>query len=329
MKKSALLPILLTVASASVLAACTPPATSAEPSTTTAPGFPRDVENCGRTVHLDAPPQRIVSGWPTSTEVLLRLDLADRVAGHFNTSNAAGAPSEDLADAYAAVTELNPASITREQLVAADPDLLWADGTYLFDGQQLPTIDELEASGVPVIVLSGFCTDDATGARVEDVLTDLQLIGEVTGEEAAARTLAQQATERLDAVTTSTAGREPLDVAMLSVIEGSVYAYDGIYSDMAEHVGARNVFAGQLPAGQYFSEVSREFVVQQDPDAVVYLSYSADDAAQAEGAVLGAFPGLPAVVDGHVLVLPAADSTNLRVVDGVENLAAGLGTLGS
>ncbi|MEU7731822.1 ABC transporter substrate-binding protein, partial [Streptomyces griseus] len=46
----------------------------------TADGFPVTLENCGRTVTVKAPPERAVSVDQGSTEILLSLGLADRLA---------------------------------------------------------------------------------------------------------------------------------------------------------------------------------------------------------------------------------------------------------
>ena len=147
-----------------------------------AAGFPVDVTNCGRTLHFDQPPTRIVSGWPTSTELLIALGAADTVVGQYNTST--GTPDPRYAEAFGKVKVLGPNAPAREQLIAAAPQLIWADGEYLFDGTQLPTIAELNEQGIQVMVLSGFCGDDASGATVRDVDTDLAALGRILGRTA-------------------------------------------------------------------------------------------------------------------------------------------------
>ena len=282
--------------------------------------WPRTVENCGREVTIDAPPERIVSGWPTSTETLLELGAADRISGQYNTSN--GEPTDKHLDAYAEIKVLGEGGLGREQLLAAEPDLIWADGSYLFDGTQLPTIEDLQADGIPVLILSGFCTGDASGSTVEDLFTDLDTIGQALGLEEEAADLAVNARARLDAVS-ATAGADQ-DIAMFGVFDGVVYGYDGVYSDMARTVGARNTFAGTFPEGSYFGEVSKEALIAQDPDALVYLYSSAGDRDGAEDYLRSTFSNLQAVTNDRIVLLPAIDSTNLRVLDGVETLAEGL-----
>ncbi len=127
---------------------------------------------------LDRAPTRIVSGWTTSTELLLELGVGDGIVGRYNASSRN--PSPAYADAEQQIPVIGESAPTKEALIAAHPDLIWADSD-LFDGQQLPTIDQLAAEGIQVMILSRFCTDDATRATVRDVETDLDALGRILG----------------------------------------------------------------------------------------------------------------------------------------------------
>ena len=56
-------------------------ASTPDASTDTSGNYPLTIENCGRDVVVDAPPQRAVSLNQSSTEILLSLGLADRMVG--------------------------------------------------------------------------------------------------------------------------------------------------------------------------------------------------------------------------------------------------------
>ncbi|MEZ0167007.1 ABC transporter substrate-binding protein [Kineococcus sp. LSe6-4] len=280
------------------------------------------VQNCGRTVTLPHPAERVVSGWVTSTELLLQLGDSDELVGQYNTSS--GTPSAQYADAFAKVPVLSTEGLTREQLAAAHPDLVWADGEYAFDGNTLPTIDQLADQGTQVLVLSGFCGDDATGAKVSDVFTDLAAIGTLLGRQTATDELAEQLHTRLDAVSQRIAGDPAVPVMFLANYDGTLYTYDGVYTDIAELAGGSNVYAGQLPKGQYYSEVSREDVIARDPSTIVLLTGGDGDTVGAKDSLSQLLPGVSAVRDGKVVTMPESDSTNLRAVDGVEELSEAL-----
>ena len=310
------------------LAACgsTDPEPAAD-ATPAAEGFPVQVQNCGRTVTFDAPPQRIVSGWPTSTELLLELGLGDRLVGQYNTVSAGGDPLPEYADAFAEVPVLSEAAPTREALLTAAPDLIWADGSYLFDGQQLPTIDELTDAGTQVLVLSGFC-EDGGPSQVTDVDTDLDTLGAALGVEDDTDALRTDVDDELAAIEADTAGATPVDAAIISTYEGTVYTYEGVYSDMVTRAGGTNVLAGTLPEGSYFGELSVEELTAADPGTLLYLLSAGETEDGVRAQLAADFPTLGAVTADRFVFLPQIDSTNLRVVAGVRSLANQLRALG-
>ncbi|MEX5635122.1 ABC transporter substrate-binding protein [Parafrankia sp. FMc2] len=285
-------------------------------------GYPVTVNNCGRALRFDRAPTRVISGWPTSTDLLVALGLGERVVGQYNTGN--GSPATAYAAAVTAIPVLSESAPTREQLLAARPDLIWADGSYLFDGQQLPGIDDLTGRGSPVLILSGFCTDDATRAKVTDVTTDLNTLGRIFGVAEKAAQLSSDIDTRLAAVTSKTDGQSPVAVAMISTYNGSLYTYDGVYTDIAQRAGARNIYAGTLSAGQYYGELSKETIIKDDPATLVYLLSGGESETDARTFLTRTLPTVTAVRTGTIVFLPQWNSTNLAGVEGVEALAAAL-----
>ena len=288
----------------------------------TAAGSPVEVQNCGRTLRFEEPPQRIVSGWPSSTELLIALGAQEQVVGKYNT--ASGTPSAEYRERYDAVPTLAENAPSREALLATKPDLIWADGSYLFDGQQLPTIEQLAEQGTQVMILSGFCTDDATKATIADLDTDLAALGRVLGREDRAAELKADADRRLQAVQQRVGAAEPVPVAMIGSYDGTLYAYEGVYTDMARLAGGRNVYSGVLPRGSYYGEVSSEDLTRRNPPTIVYLTQGAETEAQAREYLTRTFPTVEAVRANRVVVIPQTDATNLRGIAGVEALAASL-----
>ncbi|KEZ35430.1 ABC transporter substrate-binding protein [Frankia sp. CeD] len=284
--------------------------------------YPVEVANCGRTLHFDEAPARVVSGWTTSTELLIELGLTDRIVGQYNTSS--GTPAAKYASAEAKLPALGTGAPTREALLAARPDLIWADGSYLFDGRQLPTIAELAAQGTQVMILSGFCTDDATKATVRDVDTDLTALGMIFGIPGRARQVQADINERLRQVATKIQGRDPVPVAVVATYQGTVYTYDGVYTDIARLAGARNIYAGTLPKGKYFSELSVEDLISKNPGTLVYLLSGSETEAEARKFLTSRLPTVAAVRNNRVFFLPQSDSANLAGVEGVTKLAAAL-----
>ncbi|MCK9921749.1 ABC transporter substrate-binding protein [Frankia sp. AgPm24] len=300
--------------------AVTARASAAQSASTTR--YPVDVRNCGRTLHFDRAPTRVVSGWTTNTELLIELGLTHRIVGQYNTSS--GTPAAKYAATEAKIPVLAKGAPSREALLAARPDLIWADGSYLFDGQQLPTIDDLRADGIQVLILDGFCTDDATRAAVRDVDTTLTSLGTIFGAQTAASRIRADIDRRLEGVAASVRSATPTPIAMISAFQGAVYTYDGVYSDIARLAGARNIYAGSLPAGKYFSELSVEDLIRKNPGTLVYLLSGGESEAKAREYLTARFPTVQAVRSGRISFLPQSDSTNLAGVDGVTTLATAL-----
>ncbi|MCO8277799.1 ABC transporter substrate-binding protein [Actinoplanes sp. TRM 88003] len=325
-------PVAMAVAILSVVAACgsgsatadpAPASSAADPApASSAAGFPVDVTNCGRTLHFDGPPTRVVSGWSSSTELLLALGAGDTLVGQYNTST--GTVTGQYADAAARIPVLGENAPGREQLLAARPQLVWADGEYLFDGKQLPTIADLAEQGVQVMVLSGFCGDDATRAKVLDVDTDLDALGRILGRPADAQRLRADLDRRLDAVAERVGDQPATPVAFLSTFDRQLYTYEGVYSDMARLAGATNVYAGVLPEKSYYGQVSVEDVTRRNPGTLVYLLRAGESEATARTQLTKTLPTVAAIRDNRIVYLPQNDSTNLAGVAGVEKLVAGL-----
>lgn len=296
---------------------------AADPSTAaSAAGFPVEVTNCGRTLRFEQPPTRIVSGWPTSTELLIALGAADAIAGQYNTST--GSPDPRYADTYHKVKVLSTNAPAREQLIAAAPQLIWADGDYLFDGTQLPTIPELNKQGIQVMVLSGFCGDDASGATVRDVDTDLTALGRILGRTAQADQLKADIDQRLTAVAEKVKDKSATPVAIVSTFDKQLYVYEGVYTDIARLAGATNIYTGTLPGGKYYGELSVEDLTKRNPSTLVYLLSGGETEATARAYLTKAAPTVTAVRSDNIVFLPQNDSTNLNGVAGVEKLATAL-----
>ncbi len=297
------------------------PTTSSAVST---PGARLEVTNCGRTLSFDETPTRVVSVYPAMTEMLLALDQDERIAGHANTDLAP--PSPGYADRFADVEVLATSVPSEEALLAADPDLIVADGEYWFDGERLPTMDDLDEMGIPVYVNSSFCHQDVTQGTLGHLDTDLAALGELFDAGDAAAELTEQRTTQLAEIEANLAGAAPVPTAMLQVYDGQVYALArGLYSDVLRAGGGVNVFEDALPADAYFGQVSTEDVAALNPEAIV-LSFTSEDArAQAETFVRETFPETTAVRDGRVVAVPeAAFSGGLRGTEGAELIAAAL-----
>lgn len=213
------------------------------------------VDDAGVPFALPAPPTRIVSLIPATTELVFALNAGDRLVGRTTWCDY---PAE-----AAAVPDLgNGISPNIEAVVAARPDLV----LLYKSGANRAAAERFRSLGIPAIELA---TD-----RMEDFDRITRLLGAALGRREEAESLVVRTARDLEA-----ASRPPaLPSSRPSVF---ILAWDrpvmtlgrgSFLSEILEHAGARNVF-DDLPSSS--APVSIEAVVARDPDYI--LVSSADD----------------------------------------------------
>ncbi|MFD9334985.1 ABC transporter substrate-binding protein [Streptomyces sp. NPDC060028] len=315
---------------AALLTACgsPAPADSGKPAAAVADAgnrttYPAQAKNCGRTVTVDHAPERIVSFFPSNTELLLELGLKDRIAGQTWTNQSPPKPA--YADAYKSLKVLAPGEISREALLAARPDFILADGEYQFDGTKLPTIGELAKLGVPVYIDSAFCPQTTGTATLDATTADLTALGTLLDAKAPAQKAATALRERLAAVDKTVDARTATPVAMVQIVDKQLYALSGgLYTDILRRAGGNDLLTATVPAGSNFGPYSAEDLAKKDPDVLVYNYTGEEDRAASEAWLRSHLGATKAVVNHRLVAVPAADFSELRAVDGTVALAKAL-----
>src|SRR5665648_95687 len=185
MEKKMLRKLLITLIGLTLLlAACAPAATP-----TPAPAGPISLtDGLGRTVELPGPAQRIVSLTPATTEILFAVGAGAQVVGRDMFSDY---PVEalDAADIGGSWGEYNT-----EAIVSLNPDLVLAGG---INPPEL--VASLESLGLTVYFLSN-------PNILEELYTNIQILGTMTGHEADAQDLIASLDDRAKAVDAALAG---------------------------------------------------------------------------------------------------------------------------
>jgi iron complex transport system substrate-binding protein len=162
-----------------MLAACSPAATAvptADTSITLTDGL-------NRTVTLPGPAQRVVSLAPANTEILFAIGAGAQVVGRDETS-------DYPAEALSLPTIGGYSGFNLEAIVALHPDLVLAQGGG-FNSPEL--IASLESLGLTVYAVP----DPAT---LEEMYTNLETVGTLTGQESGAAALVESLKGRVAAV---------------------------------------------------------------------------------------------------------------------------------
>lgn len=222
------------------------------------------VTSCGMPLTFAESPQRVVTLDQTSTETLLALGLADRMAG---TSNLKTRVAPQFAADYRRVKVLSPGLLTSEQLRAANPDFVVASFADQFTRDRVGTREELHELGVPTFVSAVDCPtgDDSPFDRLHQ---DYRTLGRIFGVTERAERLIAEQQKAIGKARSLRARNRPTVLWLYSVFNDVPYVAGGIGipAAMSEILGVRNAFDD---VGQQWPEVSWEQIAAREPDVIV------------------------------------------------------------
>lgn len=313
-----------------------PEAASASPDVDGRTSYPLTLDNCGVQVTFEQAPQRAVSLYQASTEILLSLGLADRMVG---TSTWFDPVLPELAADNERVPRLADNDPGLEAVLDTEPDLITSASAHTFTPAVVGERARLAELGIATYQSPSVCVDaDVDGETVTRTaplkmdtlfreITELAQIFDVQqrGEELVAKLRqrladAQEVPQQDATVAFWFSGlRTPYMAGCCSA--------PGLY---ATEVGATNVFAD---AREDWPEVSWEVVADRDPDVLVLADLSRKridgDALDSKKAFLESDPltrNMTAVQQQRYAVLTGSElDPGIRQIDAIEKIAAGFG----
>ena len=231
------------------------PTPTASPSP--APAFPVTVtDDEGTAITLASAPQKIVSLAPAVTETLFAVGAGDRLVA---TDDASDYPAEakPLPDVVTFGT------VDVEKIVSLAPDLVIAGGAGFTSAE---SIAQLRALKIPVLVVSS--------ATLDQIGTDIELVGTAVGETAAATALVDTMQADMTAVGTAAQSAAPAtgpkprvfyDVGYIDTT-GQIYgaAKGSFLAEMLDMLGVDTITGD---ATTY--EVPLETLIERDPQVII------------------------------------------------------------
>lgn len=338
--RSRLVQVLVVAVAGLVLAGCGEQEQAAS-SAGASGAYPVTLQNCGREVTVEAPPRRAVSVNQGSTEVLLSLGLADRMAG---TATWTDPVRGNLAPANAKVERISDDAPSFERVLQQEPDLVTASFGFALNGEDPDRREKYAQLGVPTYMAPSECTDRPGGGsgdgprskplRIEVIYDEVRQLARIFDVRERGEQVVAGLQRRLAAASGAVA-RPGTTVAFWFANSKAPYMAGccGSSGIIAGAVGAENVFAD---THDEWPQVSWEAVAERDPDVLVLgdltrRSQSAESYAQ-KVRFLESNPmtrRLTAVRRQRYVAMNGADlNPSIRTVDGVEKLAAGLRRLG-
>ncbi|MEP2642263.1 ABC transporter substrate-binding protein [Roseobacter sp.] len=289
-------------------------------------GAETTVQSCNRSVTFDAPPERAISNDVNLTEMMLVLGLADRMVGYTGISGWKTL-DEEMRAGIAELPELSAKYPTKEVLVGADADFLFAGWNYGMKVGGEVTPETLEPFGIQVYELTESCTHimDKSKASIEDMYADLMNLGAIFDAEDKAATLIDGYRADLAAFTDDLETGDPVRVFIYDSGEDAPFTA-GLYAmptALIEAAGGTNVMNGFEKS---WGTVTWEEVVDQNPQVIVIINYGDVTAAQKREFIMSnpAFADIDAVKNDRFVTLEYVEATpGPRNIQAIKTLANG------
>jgi iron complex transport system substrate-binding protein len=282
---------------------------------------PVTIENCGVSATYPEPPRRVVTMNQSATELMLALELQDRLVG---TAFLDDAILPEYSDAYKKVPVLAPGYPSRDALLAARPDFVFAAYSSAFTDQGVGPRADL---GVTAYLSPAACPGRGREPiSMATLYREIREIGRIFHVESRAERLIASYEADLKSIQTR--------IATVTSVP-TVFWYDsgsppmagtccGMPNEILRLAGAQNIFS-DTPGS--WTTVSWKAVVEKDPDVIVLVdapwSSAVEKAMQLSSAA--AFAGIGAVMQHRFVTIDFSSTTpGIRTVGAVRRLAEAL-----
>lgn len=299
----------------------TPPPTS-PPGSATAAGYPVTVENCGRSLTVDAAPRRVVSLWQSNTEALLALGLRDRIVAVQENYDPYPSSVAQQAEGLPVVGS-QMGFPSKEVLLSERPDFVTGqvlDG-YAFDASRgYATVEQLTQTGATVYGANLCTSADAQSTstwNIGSVMTTLRDYGTIFGVPAKADQVIADLEAQEQTVVAALPDEPKVRTAYFNGGTGPVIVLaGGIYDDLITTAGGENVF----PSDAVY--VSKEEFAASGADVILVGTFAGQDFASQKAFLEQNFPDLPAVRAGRISEVPTQETdSSISVMVGLTKIA--------
>ena len=217
---------------------------------------------------VEAAPTHAVSMSQATTEMMLALGLADKMAG---TAFLEEEIYEPLAEDYAKVPVLAEKWPSYEVFMAAAPDFTtgWA---VPFTQRAIPAAD-IVAQNVPIYVPESMLRTDAT---LDTLFDDLLMYGKIFDAQEAAEAYVAAEKEKLAAVQAKLEGLDEVTCFIYDSTDedDQIYtAFEGYTTNLLKLIGANNILSGK-GVDKTWDYAGWETVLAENPQYIIICDYS-------------------------------------------------------
>ena len=281
---------------------------------------PVTVTSCNRLVAFKAPPEAAVSNDVNLTEMMLVLGLQDRMVGYTGIS---GWKTLDpvIREGVAELPELSTHYPTKEVLIGADADFLFAGWNYGLKVGGEVTPETLEPFGILVYELTESCIHimDKAPASMDDMYNDIRNLGAIFAVSDRADALVSSWQAELATITaTIPANADPVRVFVYDSGEDAPFTAGrfAMPNALIEAAGGVNIMND---VDKSWTKIGWEPVIERNPEVIVIINYGDVTAEEKRAFMLNnpAFSDIDAVKNDRFVVLEYVVAT-----PGPRNIAA-------
>ncbi|GAA2734085.1 ABC transporter substrate-binding protein [Streptomyces nogalater] len=263
------------------------------------PGIPSSVTltNCGRRVTYDKIPERVVTNDVGITELMFALGLEDRMAGFAMPDDKGDLRDVPWKDGYEKTTWLSKDQLTKENVLDARADLVFAGWGYGFREDGGLTPESLEKLGIPSYTLTESCHNGRAKssrgimAPLDALYADLANLGRLFGVEERADALIADFKKQIAKVrATAPKGADRPSVFLYDSGRDAPYT-SGRYAAPEQIITEAGGVNLMHDLADSWTTVGWESVVQRNPDVIVVCDYG-DVSAEQKKEFLLSYPPL-------------------------------------
>lgn len=276
------------------------------------------VNNDMTTVYSEAP-KRAISVNQHVTEIMLALGLEDSMVG---TAFLDDEILPSLKEAYDKVPVLAKEYPTKEQVIDAEADFIYAGWVSAYSDRGIGTQEELKELGINTYLQN---SSAMTSPTLDDIFEDIRNIAKIFRVEERGEALIKQMKEDVEAIQAKLPEVDKnLKVLIYDSGDKDVFtAGQNFMNELTTIAGGDNIFS-DIEKG--WVTVSKEDAVERNPEVIVVMDYG-DTTAESKLEFLKNDPALketPAVKNERFVILPLTSaSEGVRAAEAIEILAKG------
>lgn len=274
----------------------------------------------GETREIEYPkvPSRVVSLAGFSTEMLLALELEDKIVGYAWQDNDVLPQYQDIFNSLYPLSKpgMDPG---KEKVLSMEPDMVlsWASTS----NDDYFSYSSLKNNG---ILSYGFACEQE-GATIESVYQDFINLGKIFRVEDRAKTLVNKMKDKISSIQQRNQEKDSVSVFVCDVGSSEEQAFTaggGLVSDIIQAAGGKNIIQDTK---KNWTRVSWEMIAKENPEWIIIDYYTKKEDVQGTIDFLKKHPALKdlqAVKEEKFIILGLTDiSASERIDDTVETIS--------